>query len=253
MTMRQVSFALGQAPQARRHPAWAMFSAIMFGTIASCGLSTAEEPSAPKSLPRSVSGSAMHDLGRAAFRAAGNDRDARLRATELLEQAVEAEPKNDLFRLDLADAYLLLRHERAVAAAIDLYEEVLKRRPDDERLLARLVTAYSMLENGRQALDYAQRRLEVITADEAYSAATQIAAAVVAGGELPRGIALMRKVVDLAPEDKPVALLLATLLLEQKDRTEAKVVLRQVLARCAPNDPLRKPALAMLAKAEAQP
>jgi predicted Zn-dependent protease len=236
---------------------WLVKEVVAAGALVGClwlhGLATAEEPPVAKPVPRSVGGAALHDLGRAAFRAAGSDKESRRRAAELLEKAVEAEPKNDLFRLDLADAYLLLGHERAVAAAIDLYEDVLSRRPEDDRLLARLVTAYTILENGRQAFAYAERRLAIITADDAYSAATQVAAIVVAGGELSRGIALARKAVALAPEDKSVALLLATLLSEQEDRTEAKAILQKVLAQCDAKDPFRKPTLKMLARLEGKP
>ncbi len=62
-------------------------------------------------------------------------------AISLLVQAVDENPGNDAYAVDLADTYVLCNDTYAVKVAADIYEDVLSRRPDDEAILARVAAA----------------------------------------------------------------------------------------------------------------
>lgn len=176
----------------------------------------------------------LHTLGRSGLLVSDGDRQARARATELLEKALEADPDNDLVRIDLADAYVLLDEELTLAVAIDLYEDALSRKPEDDRLLVRLARAYAALENAEDAYRYVERRLRGATQPEhLHEIALQVAAIAAVTGETNLGGALLAGIVEKHPDLIGVRLVWGALLVETSP-AEAKRVLQPVLERHPP-------------------
>lgn len=194
-------------------------------------------------------GARLNQLGRLALIGA-RDNASRDRAVELLEQAVRAEPANDEYKLDLADAYVVLDLELTLAAATELYESVLPRRRDDQDLLGRLVRAYAALESAPRAFEYAERRLQLVPAAGAYDVALQAVSIVAAGGKNQRAIALVQKALAKAPDHHGIRLLLATLRDQAHDYTAARLALRQVLEQTTAGQPYHEAAAKLLADVE---
>jgi hypothetical protein len=182
----------------------------------------------------------LHAQGRDLLCACAGDPVLTDRAIALLEQAHKADKANDLYRLDLADAYVHLNTELALAWAIDLYEEVLKRQPED-RLFARVAMAYEQLGNFQTALDYAEKRLSVPDA-QLYSAALQISQLALESGQHARGIKLLTGLVAKKPDDQAVKLLLATVLSEAGRKAEALRMADEAILKLPPGIPLAKEA-----------
>lgn len=194
-------------------------------------------------------GQKLNQLGRLALIGA-RDSESRDRAVELLEQAVRAEPANDEYKLDLADAYVVLDLDLTLAAATELYESVLPRRRDDQELLGRLVRAYAALENAPKALEYAERRLQLVPKAGAYDVALQAVSIFAAGGKIDRAIALVQKALAKAPEHHGIRLLLATLRHQTHDDVAVRLMLRQVLDQTAAENPYHEAAEKLLADME---
>ena len=176
-----------------------------------------------------ASATGLHALGRSALIAARGDVVAKRSAAALLEQALENDSENDLIRVDLADAYLLLDHELTVAAAIDLLEDVLARQPDDDRLLVRLVRAYAALQNGTDACRYAELRLQsAAKPEQLLDVALQIASVAAVTGETSRGVELVTAIADAHPNSVGLRLVQAALLVET-DRPAARRILQSII------------------------
>lgn len=199
-----------------------------------------------QSLKEPCDGQRLNKIGRLALISSHDDAAARDRAVEFLERAVQAEPVNDEFKLDLADAYALLNLDLTLALATELYEQVLERRPDDQQLLGRLVKAYSALENAPRAFEFAERRLKLVSAAGTYDVALQIVGIVAAGGKLDRGIKLMHAALARNSDDQGTQLLLATLEIQAKNTPAATLILRRVLEQSPVGHPHHETAQKLL-------
>lgn len=176
----------------------------------------------------------LHAFGRLELLISGGDQQARLRATELLEKALESDPENDALRIDLADAYVLLDEELTLAVSIDLYEDVLTRKSDDDVLLARLARAYAALGNADDAYRYAERRLHGATGPKhLHEIAFQIVAIAAVTGEPKHGSELLSGLVEQHPDLAGLRLVWGMLLVET-DPAQAKRVLQPILERYPP-------------------
>lgn len=195
----------------------------------------------------------FHQMGRLYLLGAHRDPKVQDRGIELLERAVIAAPKNDEYKLDLADAYALLDLELTLAAAIDLYEDVLSRRTDDEQLLGQLAKAYTALENLEQAQELIERRLQKVPPAGVFDVVTQIVGIVAAGGDRTWALQLMRTAVRQSPDDPRVQLLLAGLLVEERLTAEARTLANRVLSKSGPDNPIRIAAEEILSELEDHP
>lgn len=176
----------------------------------------------------------LHTLGRSGLLIAIGNKEAQLRATELLERALEADPDNDTLRIDLADAYVLLDEELTLAVAVDLYEDALTRQPDDDALLARLARTYAALENAEDAYRYIERRMARATqSGHLHEIALQIASIAAVTGEAERGSELLAGLVEQHPNLVGLRLVWGALLVEF-DPDDARRVLQPVLERHPP-------------------
>jgi tetratricopeptide (TPR) repeat protein len=179
------------------------------------------------------------EMGRLLLLGAHRDPKMQDRGIEQLERAVIAAPDNDDYKVDLADAYAILNLELTLGAAIDLYEDVLIRRPEDEQLWGQLAKAYTALENLEQAQAAIDRRLELIPPSGAFDVVTQCVGVVAAGGDRAWAVRLIRGAVKKSPDDPRTQLLLAGLLIEDRQSAEAGKIVKSVLAQCDPDHPLR--------------
>lgn len=190
-----------------------------------------EDASPDRSRQATASATGLHALGRSALVAAHGEVAAQRSAAALLEQALETEPENDLIRVDLADAYLLLDHELTITAAIDLLEDVLSRQPDDDRLQVRLVRAYAALQNATDAYRYAERRLKsAAKPEQLLDVALQIASVAAVTGETDHGVELLTAIADSHPDSVGLRLVQAILLVET-DRPTARRILQSIVER----------------------
>lgn len=198
--------------------------------------------------PASPQAQRDHDLGKQLFLATRNDPVQSARAVALLERAVLAAPNKDVFKIDLADAYVQMGHELSLAFATDYYEDVLQRRPDNPQLLARLSEAYHQLGNKQAALDYASRRLAVTGSRDRYMAALQLASVAMQTGQHAAGVQALEEHLKLDPNQHGVRLLLATVQAEAGNTTRAIELIRQVQGKLKPASPLYETANKMLAR-----
>jgi len=212
-----------------------------------------EDATADRSRQATASATGLHALGRSALIAARGDVDAQRSAAALLEQALEIEPENDLVRVDLADAYLLLDHELTVTAAIDLLEDALARQPDEDRILVRLVRAYATLQNATDAYRYAELRLKSSAKPEqVLDVALQITSVAAVTGETSRGVELLTAIADSHPDSVGLRLVQAALLVEA-DRPTARRVLQSIVDRHPLPHPYGVQAARLLAATEPAP
>lgn len=211
---------------------------------------TSEGTTADRPQQAAASATGLHALGRSALVAARGDVVARRSAAALLEQALENDPENDLIRVDLADAYLLLDHELTVTAAIDLLEDVLARQPDDDRLLVRLARAYAALQNATDAYRYAERRLKsAVKPEQLFDVALQVVSIAAVTGDTNRGVELLTAIADAHPNSVGLRLVQATLLVET-DRSAARTVLQSIVERHPPPHPYGAQAVRLMAATE---
>jgi tetratricopeptide (TPR) repeat protein len=192
----------------------------------------------------------FNDLGRLVLLGADRKRETLESGVEYLERAVIAAPDSDPYKLDLADAYALLNNDLTLAAAIDLYEDVLDRRPDDEQLLGQIAKAYSSLGNREQAQEAIERRLLLVPVDGTFDAVTQIAGIVAMDGDREWAIQQMRTAIQKNPADRRISLLLAALLAETQQPAEARKIVERVRQEIGPDHPLREAADELLASLE---
>lgn len=186
---------------------------------------------------------AMHELGRALFSAAIGNRAKQREAVALLEQALLANPTNELVRLDLADAYVQLQTEETLTLALGLYESVLAERPGDDALLARIADAYGRLGNFDAAIAVAAARLKNRDAVKTpFPAALQIADFATQSRDIERGIQELQAIVKSFPKDAGVKLLFATLLLDAGQSEPARSQIDAVLKMLPEDAPLAKEA-----------
>ncbi len=178
----------------------------------------------------------LHATGRALFTASRNDPQRRREAVVLLEQALRADPGNERLQLDLADAYLLLDHELTITYAIELYEQVLRRRPTATGLYGRLAEAYAQLGNYDAAFALAAAR-GAAEPMEPFPAAAQLADLAAASGDLQRGIAELQTLTKLTQHQPGVQLLLAALLREAGQPREARQIAESILPLVAVDSP----------------
>ena len=171
-------------------------------------------------------------------------------AVEFLEQAVLLDPGNEQFKLDLADAYLVVDLELTQAAAIDLYEEVLAQHPKDQDLLGRIAKAYSALENTEQAFEYVKRRINVIDPGEAFDVASQVVGIVAAGGSRDIAKGLLDQILKKSPDDLRLQLLVAAMSVESGNKSEARRIIENILMKTPAGHPIREAAEELLRSME---
>lgn len=192
----------------------------------------------------------FNDMGRLLLLGGDRKRESIESGVEYLERAVIAAPDNDPYKLDLADAYALLNHDLTLAAAIDLYEDVLERQPDDEQLLGRIAKTYSSLGNLEQAQETIERRLLLVPVDGVFHVMTQVVVVVGMGGDPEWAIQQMRTATRKAPSDRRISLLLAGLLAETQQLAEARKMIERIQQEIGPDHPLREAADELLASLE---
>jgi tetratricopeptide (TPR) repeat protein len=192
----------------------------------------------------------FNELGRLLLLGGDRKRESIESGVEYLERAVIAAPDNDQYKLDLADAYVLLSNDLTLAAAIDLYEDVLDRRPDDEQLLGRIAKTYSSLGNLEQAQETIERRLLLVPVDGVFHVMTQVVGIVAIGGDREWAIQQMRTAVRKNPSDRRNSLLLAGLLAETQQKAEARKIVERICQEIAADHPLREAADELLASLE---
>lgn len=159
----------------------------------------------------------LHTLGVAIYVNSLGKTAEREKAILLLEQAVACDPANDVYRIDLADAYVLTGDETAIGMAIDLYEDVLDSDPDNDSALARLADAYLELCNDDAAFAVLARRAVGKNADST-ATAMQLALTALRTGDFVRGAEEAVKLARLYPDD-PIARLGAAMLLADAGRS----------------------------------
>ena len=192
----------------------------------------------------------FNDIGRLMLLGGDRNRETIESGVEYLERAVIAAPDNDQYKLDLADAYVLLSNDLTLAAAIDLYEDVLDRRPDDEQLLGRIAKTYSSLGNLEQAQETIERRLLLVPINGVFHTVAQVVVVVEMGGDREWAIRLMRTAIRKAPSDRRIPLLLAGLLAETQQLVEARKIIERVQQEIGSDHPLREAADELLASLE---
>ena len=184
----------------------------------------------------------FNDMGRLLLLGGDRKRETLESGVEYLERAVIAAPDNDQYKLDLADAYALLNNDLTLAAAIDLYEDVLDRRPDDEQLLGQIARAYSAIGNLEQAQETIERRLLLVPVDGVFHTVSQVVGIVAMGGDRDWAIQQMRTAMRKNPADRRISLLLAGLLAETQQPAEARKIVERVRQEIGPDHPLREAA-----------
>lgn len=204
----------------------------------------AEQPLKPDPARR------CNEMGRLVLLGTDRKRETLESGVEYLERAVIAAPENDSYKLDLADAYAVLNNDLTLAAAIDLYEDVLDRRPDDEQLLGQIAKAYSALGNLEQAQEIIERRLLLVPVDGVFHVVTQVVGIVAMGGQQEWAIQQMRTAMRKNPGDRRTSLLLAGLLAETQQPAEARKIVERVLQEIGLDHPLREAADELLASLE---
>lgn len=192
----------------------------------------------------------FNDIGRLLLLGGDRRREAIESGVEYLERAVIAAPDDDEYKLDLADAYVLLNNDLTIAAAIDLYEDVLNRRPDDEQLQGQMAKAYISLGNPEQAQEIIERRILLVPVDGVFSAVAQVVGVVELGGDREWAIRQMRTAIRKAPSDRRIPLLLAGLLAETQQLPEARKIIERMRQEIGSDHPLRAAADELLAGLE---
>lgn len=206
----------------------------------------------PTDSPAMATSLDLYALGRQAIVTARSPA-ARRAAVAVLEQALEIDPDNDNLRTDLADSYALLGEELCLVAAVDLYEDLLTRNPESDRLWARAAAVYAALENGEDAYrcagarwsraDTPAKRFVVARqhvtiaglTDETEAAELFLRQAVVEHGDEP-GLRLLWGVVALA-----------------RDRQAAEQIWQPILEAYPPPHPYGQQVLQMLKQPGAAP
>jgi tetratricopeptide (TPR) repeat protein len=176
-------------------------------------------------------------MGMSLFMASLRDAEGLERAVTLLEQAVTDNPRNDRYKVDLADAYMYLNNELSVALAIDWYLDVLSRDGRNDALLARIAEAYARLGNYDTAFEYAGMRLKAGT-DSAYPAALQMALLALDSRDYPRGIAELQRLLGQRPNEQAARLLLAAVEEQAGDKAKALALVQQVISAAPKDAPL---------------
>lgn len=187
----------------------------------------------------------LHDLGVKEYAASLKEPQRLDGALALLEEAVQRDPENNALKVDLADAYVQLGHEAALAYAIDLYEDVLKHTPQEDALLARLAEAYGQLENYKEAFRLLEQRL-TLSQPNVRGVALQAVTLSIEGRQLDRGRRVLSPLVLKYPNEPGLQLLQATLLAEAGRNLEARAAIREAQGRIPPGDPLEAEAQKMM-------
>lgn len=178
----------------------------------------------------------LHRLGKELFPTTRNDPQRRRQSVALLEAALRADPDNEQIQLDLADAYLLLDQELALTYAIELYEQVLRRRPSQTGLYGRLAEAYRRLGNVDAAFALVVAR-GAAESESPFPAALQLADLAAETGDIPRGISELETLGKSSRQHPGVELLRAALLREAKQMPAARSIAEAVLKQVAGDSP----------------
>jgi tetratricopeptide (TPR) repeat protein len=189
----------------------------------------------------------LHERGVKAFAASLRNPEQRDGAVALLEEALRNDPGNDVLKLDVADAYVLTGHEVAIAYAIDLYEDLLTRRPQEDALIARLADAFGELENYDDAFRLVEQRL-ALPKPNVRGAAMQATILALDSRQLDRGQRLLTELSARNPNEPGVRLLLASLLSEGGWTVESRAVIQDARKGLAVGDPLYLESERMLAR-----
>lgn len=178
----------------------------------------------------------LHRLGRELFPTTRNDPARRRQSVSLLEAALRADPDNERIQLDLADAYLLLDNELSLVYAIELYEQVLRRRPSQTGLFGRLAEAYRRLGNVDAAFALAAAR-GAAERESPFPAALQLADLAAETGDLSRGLSELDTLAKLTKQHPGVELLRAALLREAGQAPSARTAAEAILKRVGGESP----------------
>ena len=196
------------------------------------------KPASNAAVPDKAAAAEMHNLGASLFAASVESQDPITRddALVLLEKAVRNDPDNNLYKVDLGDAYVQLGRDVSICLALDLYEDALSHEPKNDALVSRISDAYRRLGNYDAAFAFASQRLSG-QGDQVFRGATQVAMIALESGELDRGIKLIEDASHNHPKDHAVSLLLATLQAETGQKAQALAIVEGVI-KASPDDSL---------------
>ena len=190
-----------------------------------------------------TSAALLHDSGVELFASglASEDLDAIIQAIDLLEQAAIGAPSNNVYWLDLADAYmnsgLATEYPYAIETYWMLYQE---KDPQADAILARLANAYQEVGNRKAAFDVASERLKQANEKQSGSAGLQLTLLAFANGGIDKTVELLVDKADDLDEPGTMLMLAASLKELVNDREAALDLVEDALDELDKNSPSAK-------------
>jgi Flp pilus assembly protein TadD len=162
-------------------------------------------------------------------------------AIERLEKAVELDPENRQYRLDLALGYVAANTMLSMGAAIEEYSLLLQKNNRDDDALAGMADAYVMLGNLEEAMEIVYLRTVMNPNDAAirHSAALQMAVYALDSSDLIGCLTWIRELYDQYPQDSFVKGLIGLLWAMDGDVQRAEAIFQKVIDESPPDDPVR--------------
>ena len=174
------------------------------------------------------------------------------KAVSMLEDAFAMAPDNDIYALDLADAYIRNSTTMSVGLASVIYEGMLDRLPENDMILARLADSYARLSRYEDALKTALRRTWNKNISP-LNAASQIVLFSTVSGEPSRGVELLIPLVSKFPAEAPqLKLMIAGLLAEDANKDGALALIDSILKELPETEPFTKEVLKIRKEVESK-
>ncbi len=174
------------------------------------------------------------------------------KAVSMLEDAFVMAPDNDIYALDLADAYIRNSTTMSVGLASVIYEGMLDRLPENDMILARLADSYARLSRYDDALKTALRRTWNKNISP-LNAASQIVLFSTVSGEPSRGVELLIPLVSKFPAEAPqLKLMIAGLLAEDANKDGALALIDSILKELPETEPFTKEVLKIRKEVESK-
>ena len=148
----------------------------------------------------------------------------------MLAEACALVPDNVVYAIDLADAMMFQGSGSSQAAALDIYEKLVKEFPQDDALLTRLVNCQSELGSYGRAMDQLAARAKQARPMKA-ELIIQVSSIAIASGNVERAAGILRQASKNAPSNSFISLQLAILAKELGKTQEANKLIEEVLAR----------------------
>jgi tetratricopeptide (TPR) repeat protein len=174
----------------------------------------------------------LHDSGTSLFVEAMRNENAedKNRALVLLEQSFRKSPSNARYVIDLADAYSQMDDALSINFAIAIYKGLSDENPACDMLLARLADCYAKIYRYNDAFETAARRTWNKNVSP-LGAVSQVVLFSVVSGDFKRGISEIRKILASSPGEKEeIELMLASLYAESGEKSQALMIINNVIA-----------------------